>query len=134
MSICTFNHLFVVTRIFFCFCQVQEKKIKKICNFNVEPQKQTINGFNNSSNVPMSSKACSSNRITSLRLPMVVVCSLSFFFLLLATVNCLFVYASTSTFPIQITCQETNLLARCRRTYAHAHDYHINSISNNRCA
>ncbi|XP_078438954.1 serine/threonine protein phosphatase 2A 55 kDa regulatory subunit B beta isoform-like isoform X2 [Wolffia australiana] len=26
---------------------------------------------------------------------------------------------------------ETNLAARCRRIYAHAHDYHINSISNN---
>ncbi|MQL72362.1 hypothetical protein Taro_004705 [Colocasia esculenta] len=26
---------------------------------------------------------------------------------------------------------ETNLVARCRRIYAHAHDYHINSISNN---
>lgn len=24
-------------------------------------------------------------------------------------------------------------MARCRRVYAHAHDYHINSISNNRC-
>jgi hypothetical protein len=24
------------------------------------------------------------------------------------------------------------LMARCRRVYAHAHDYHINSISNNR--
>ncbi|XXG49199.1 hypothetical protein AAC387_Pa02g3447 [Persea americana] len=26
---------------------------------------------------------------------------------------------------------ETNLVPRCRRIYAHAHDYHINSISNN---
>ncbi|KAH7686406.1 Protein phosphatase 2A regulatory subunit PR55 protein [Dioscorea alata] len=26
---------------------------------------------------------------------------------------------------------ETSLVARCRRIYAHAHDYHINSISNN---
>lgn len=78
--ICTFYHLFVVTLIFLCFYQIQEKKIKKICNFNVEPQKPTINGFLNSSNVPMSSKACSANRITSLRLPMVVVCSLSFYY------------------------------------------------------
>ncbi|KAJ8477183.1 hypothetical protein OPV22_020910 [Ensete ventricosum] len=30
-----------------------------------------------------------------------------------------------------VTSQETSLIARCRRTYAHAHDYHINSISNN---
>ncbi|WOL00404.1 serine/threonine protein phosphatase [Canna indica] len=34
--------------------------------------------------------------------------------------------------PLVVTSQETNLIARCRRTYAHAHDYHINSISNNR--
>ncbi|OAY84428.1 serine/threonine protein phosphatase 2A 55 kDa regulatory subunit B beta isoform-like isoform X2 [Ananas comosus] len=30
-----------------------------------------------------------------------------------------------------VSSQETNLVARCRRIYAHAHDYHINSISNN---
>uniref|UniRef100_A0A1D1Z9X7 Serine/threonine-protein phosphatase 2A 55 kDa regulatory subunit B n=2 Tax=Anthurium amnicola TaxID=1678845 RepID=A0A1D1Z9X7_9ARAE len=30
-----------------------------------------------------------------------------------------------------VASSETNLVARCRRTYAHAHDYHINSISNN---
>ncbi|KAF2556178.1 hypothetical protein F2Q68_00013595 [Brassica cretica] len=30
----------------------------------------------------------------------------------------------------EVTSQETNLVARCRRVYAHAHDYHINSISN----
>jgi serine/threonine-protein phosphatase 2A regulatory subunit B len=38
-------------------------------------------------------------------------------------------------FPIytvkQVTSQETSLAANCRRVYAHAHDYHINSISNN---
>ncbi|MBA0722896.1 hypothetical protein Golax_003531 [Gossypium laxum] len=30
-----------------------------------------------------------------------------------------------------VTTLETNLMARCRRIYSHAHDYHINSISNN---
>ncbi|KAL4579651.1 hypothetical protein LXL04_015807 [Taraxacum kok-saghyz] len=69
--------------------EVQEKKIKKICNFNLDPSKQLRNGF-----------ICSSNAPTSLRLPMV-------------------------------TSHDTSLLARCRRTFAHAHDYHINSISNN---
>ncbi|KAL4583609.1 hypothetical protein LXL04_008187 [Taraxacum kok-saghyz] len=69
--------------------EVQEKKIKKICNFNLDPSKQLKNGF-----------ICSSNAPTSLRLPMV-------------------------------TSHDTSLLARCRRTFAHAHDYHINSISNN---
>uniref|UniRef100_A0A6V7QQZ2 Serine/threonine-protein phosphatase 2A 55 kDa regulatory subunit B n=1 Tax=Ananas comosus var. bracteatus TaxID=296719 RepID=A0A6V7QQZ2_ANACO len=33
--------------------------------------------------------------------------------------------------PVVVTGQETNLVARCRRVYAHAHDYHINSVSNN---
>ncbi|KAJ6812826.1 serine/threonine protein phosphatase 2A 55 kDa regulatory subunit B beta isoform-like isoform X1 [Iris pallida] len=33
--------------------------------------------------------------------------------------------------PVVVASQETSLLARCRRIYAHAHDYHINSISNN---
>lgn len=69
------------------FWKVQEKKIKKICNFNVDTQKP--NGF-----------ISGSNSLTSLRLPMV-------------------------------TSHDTSLLARCRKTYAHAHDYHINSISNN---
>ncbi|KAM2925100.1 hypothetical protein FF1_042654 [Malus domestica] len=33
--------------------------------------------------------------------------------------------------PVVVTGQETSLVARCRRLYANAHDYHINSISNN---
>ncbi|XP_050159238.1 serine/threonine protein phosphatase 2A 55 kDa regulatory subunit B beta isoform-like isoform X2 [Malus sylvestris] len=31
----------------------------------------------------------------------------------------------------KVTSQETSLVARCRRLYANAHDYYINSISNN---
>ncbi|MFQ6642476.1 hypothetical protein Gotur_018509, partial [Gossypium turneri] len=37
-----------------------------------------------------------------------------------------------SSSPPLVTSQETNLVARCRQVYGHAHDYHINSISNNR--
>ena len=33
---------------------------------------------------------------------------------------------------MQVTSLEANPVARCRRVFAHAHDYHINSISNNR--
>ncbi|CAN6722096.1 unnamed protein product [Malus baccata var. baccata] len=33
--------------------------------------------------------------------------------------------------PVVVAGQETSLVARCRRLYANAHDYHINSISNN---
>ncbi|XP_052726546.1 serine/threonine protein phosphatase 2A 55 kDa regulatory subunit B alpha isoform isoform X3 [Vigna angularis] len=31
----------------------------------------------------------------------------------------------------KVSSHESSLVARCRRVYAHAHDYHINSISNN---
>ncbi|XP_076938431.1 serine/threonine protein phosphatase 2A 55 kDa regulatory subunit B beta isoform-like [Bidens hawaiensis] len=90
------------------FWKVQEKKIKKVCNFNLNPQKPTSNGFLTTSSEPTSFKACFTNGgcnvplrgVTSLHLP-------------------------------TITSNETSLLARCRRTFAHAHDYHINSISNN---
>ncbi|AQK59698.1 Serine/threonine protein phosphatase 2A 55 kDa regulatory subunit B beta isoform [Zea mays] len=34
--------------------------------------------------------------------------------------------------PVVVTGQEFTHVARSRRVYAHAHDYHINSISNNR--
>ncbi|CAL4970539.1 unnamed protein product [Urochloa decumbens] len=33
--------------------------------------------------------------------------------------------------PVVVTGQDLNHVPRCRRVYAHAHDYHINSISNN---
>ncbi|XP_016687093.2 uncharacterized protein [Gossypium hirsutum] len=33
-----------------------------------------------------------------------------------------------SSSPPPVTSQETNLVARCRRVYGHAHDYHINFI------
>eukprot|EP00252_Welwitschia_mirabilis_P001044 TRINITY_DN11014_c0_g1_i1.p1 TRINITY_DN11014_c0_g1~~TRINITY_DN11014_c0_g1_i1.p1 ORF type:complete len:515 (-),score=83.04 TRINITY_DN11014_c0_g1_i1:806-2350(-) len=33
--------------------------------------------------------------------------------------------------PVVVSSNETTPAARCRRVYSHAHDYHINSISNN---
>lgn len=95
--------------------KVQEKKIKKVWNMNIEPPKSTINGFVTGSNAPTMSKPHTANgggidkhsssfpwgKISSLRLPMV------------------------------ITANETSSVARCRRTFAHAHEFHINSISNN---
>ncbi|KAH0982454.1 hypothetical protein GBA52_009631 [Prunus armeniaca] len=103
------------------FWKVQEKKVKKISEMNVDPSKAVGNGNLASSSNLGSSKthlanggcsdrsfSCLSNDISfppggipSLRLPQVV------------------------------TSHETSLVARCRRVYAHAHDYHINSISNN---
>ncbi|KAK6153603.1 hypothetical protein DH2020_013242 [Rehmannia glutinosa] len=99
---------------------VQEKKVKKISDINVEPSKAAGNGGIASSSVSSSPKQYLANGdcavqsynslsndlsfppggIPSLRLPVV-------------------------------TSSETSLVARCRRVYAHAHDYHINSISNN---
>ncbi|KAB2061131.1 hypothetical protein ES319_A10G065800v1 [Gossypium barbadense] len=96
------------------FWKVQEKKVKKISEMNLDPPKAVGNGCVASSSNSNSPTLCLANGgssgndfsfppggLPSLRLPVVV------------------------------TSQETNLVARCRRVYAHAHDYHINSISNN---
>ncbi|KAK8524851.1 hypothetical protein V6N12_029705 [Hibiscus sabdariffa] len=102
------------------FWKVQEKKLKKISEMNLDPPKAVGNGSmacssNSNSPIPCLANGGSPDRsynyldndfsfppggLPSLRLPVV-------------------------------TSQETNLVARCRRVYAHAHDYHINSISNN---
>ncbi|CAL5327859.1 unnamed protein product [Camellia sinensis] len=101
---------------------VQEKKVKKISDMNIDPSKAVGNGGIASSSVSSSPRSYLANGgytdrscnnlsndfsfppggIPSLRL------------------------------PVNVTSHETSLVARCRRVYAHAHDYHINSISNNR--
>ncbi|XP_012446566.1 serine/threonine protein phosphatase 2A 55 kDa regulatory subunit B beta isoform [Gossypium raimondii] len=95
------------------FWKVQEKKVKKVCDMNMDSSKAMGNGPIVDSSISTSSKQFIENGgyirndfsfptggFPSLRLPVV-------------------------------TSLETNLMARCRRIYAHAHDYHINSISNN---
>ncbi|KAJ6696233.1 SERINE/THREONINE-PROTEIN PHOSPHATASE 2A 55 KDA REGULATORY SUBUNIT B [Salix koriyanagi] len=99
------------------YWKVQEKKVKKISEMNVDPSKPIGNGgiasSSNSSigkqylanggdkyDLPRNDFSIPPGGFPSLRLPVV-------------------------------TCDETSLMARCRRVYAHAHDYHINSISNN---
>ncbi|CAH8332625.1 unnamed protein product [Eruca vesicaria subsp. sativa] len=82
------------------YWKVQDKKIKKICEVNSDPE-----GVASSSNSSITT-ACRGNggvpeAISSLRLPVVV------------------------------TSHESSPVARCRRVYSHAHDYHINSIPNN---
>ncbi|KAH9608838.1 hypothetical protein KSS87_004216 [Heliosperma pusillum] len=103
------------------FWKVKEKKVKKVSDMNVDATKATGNGCAANSIVLNCSKPHLSNGgyadefssscndqsfppggISSLHLPLV------------------------------ITSKETSLVPRCRRVYAHAHDYHINSISNNR--
>lgn len=70
--------------------QVQDKKIKKVCDMNVDPIKSTLNGYVGGSSVSASSKTHTSNAasslgnnlsfppggISSLHLPMVVVLEL----------------------------------------------------------
>ncbi|XP_028068652.1 serine/threonine protein phosphatase 2A 55 kDa regulatory subunit B beta isoform-like isoform X2 [Camellia sinensis] len=102
------------------FWKVQEKKVKKISDMNIDPFKAVGNGGVASSSGSSSPRPYLANGgnpdksyhslsndfsfppggIPSLRLP-------------------------------AVTSHETSLMARCRRVYAHAHDYHINSISNN---
>ncbi|KAL4194401.1 hypothetical protein AMTRI_Chr05g68370 [Amborella trichopoda] len=100
------------------FWKVQEKKVKKICDMNIAHS--ISNG-----GVAGTSAATSSK-------------------MHLANGGCpekLFNYSSNDfVFPLGgipslhlpvVASHETSLVARCRRIYAHAHDYHINSISNN---
>ncbi|KAM7255873.1 hypothetical protein ACFE04_011614 [Oxalis oulophora] len=93
------------------FWKVHEKKVKKICDMNVDQVKAVGNGSVSSTSsrtcIPngggaekSSDKSISSSAVASLRLP-------------------------------TVASHEMSLMARCRRIYAHAHDYHINSISNN---
>ncbi|KAL2462585.1 Serine/threonine protein phosphatase 2A 55 kDa regulatory subunit B beta isoform [Forsythia ovata] len=102
------------------FWKVQEKKVKKISEMNVEPSKSAGNGSIASSSISPSPKqylangGCPDRSYNSLgndvSFPPGDILSLKL--------------------PV-VTSFETSLVARCRRIYAHAHDYHINSISNN---
>uniref|UniRef100_A0A6N2M7C2 Serine/threonine-protein phosphatase 2A 55 kDa regulatory subunit B n=1 Tax=Salix viminalis TaxID=40686 RepID=A0A6N2M7C2_SALVM len=100
------------------YWKVQEKKVKKISEMNVDLSKAVgnggvasssnssigkqylANGGDKSHNLPSNDLSIPPGGFPSLRLPVV-------------------------------TSNETSLMARCGRVYAHAHDYHINSISNN---
>ncbi|XWS70262.1 hypothetical protein CRYUN_Cryun03dG0033500 [Craigia yunnanensis] len=95
------------------FWKVQEKKVKKVCDMNVDSTKAMGNGPIVGSSISASFKQSISNggcRSSDFSFP-------------------------TGGFPSLhlpvVTSHEMNLTARCRRIYAHAHDYHINSISNN---
>lgn len=83
------------------YWKVQERKIKKICDMNMDSSDAGTNGRVTDQIGPASDFIFPPGGFPSLHLPVV------------------------------ITGQETNLVPRCRRVYAHAHDYHINSISNN---
>ncbi|OEL21337.1 Serine/threonine protein phosphatase 2A 55 kDa regulatory subunit B beta isoform [Dichanthelium oligosanthes] len=84
--------------------EVQEKKVKKVSEMNLDrstaPANGSPGGVGYLSPSLSNGNALKLDGISCLRLPVV-------------------------------TSQETSLAASCRRVYAHAHDYHINSISNN---
>ncbi|XP_015071066.1 serine/threonine protein phosphatase 2A 55 kDa regulatory subunit B beta isoform isoform X1 [Solanum pennellii] len=103
------------------YWKVQEKKVKKISDMNIDPSRAVGNGSVASSSVSSSPKQCRANGGYADR-----------------SLNCLsndlsFPPGGFSSLrlPVVVTSNETSLVARCRRVYAHAHDYHINSISNN---
>ncbi|KAK4740489.1 hypothetical protein SAY87_032255 [Trapa incisa] len=102
------------------FWKVQEKTIKKISQMNVDPSTSISNGSVASSSSSGNLRAYVENGLPSER---------SFSYL-----------SNDFSFPSGgipslhlpvVTCHELSSIARCRRVYAHAHDYHINSISNN---
>ncbi|KAK6927293.1 WD40 repeat, partial [Dillenia turbinata] len=102
------------------FWKVQEKKVKKVCDMNVDPSRGLANGIvsspstSTSPDLYIANGSCSDRSFNSLgndfSFPAGGIASLHL--------------------PV-VTSHETSLVARCRRVYAHAHDYHINSISNN---
>ncbi|KAL6537494.1 Serine/threonine protein phosphatase 2A 55 kDa regulatory subunit B beta isoform [Orobanche minor] len=131
------------------FWKVQEKKIKKVSDINVDPSKAVgyigiaSSSISSSPKPHLANGVCSVQPYTSLRndlsfppggipslrLPVVVVLNsdtvLQTEYMILLQFN---IFGGRL---LGVTSSETSLVARCRRVYAHAHDYHINSISNN---
>ncbi|XP_047334407.1 serine/threonine protein phosphatase 2A 55 kDa regulatory subunit B beta isoform-like [Impatiens glandulifera] len=102
------------------FWKVQEKKIKKISEMNIDPSTTVGNNSVASSSISSSTKPNTANGVCldrSYNNPS------NDFSIPLGGISSLHL-------PV-VKCHDTSLVARCRRVYAHAHDYHINSISNN---
>ncbi|XP_038712237.1 serine/threonine protein phosphatase 2A 55 kDa regulatory subunit B beta isoform-like isoform X2 [Tripterygium wilfordii] len=102
------------------FWKVQEKKVKKICDMNVDLVKAAGNGPIAGSSTSTLSKPCIANGECTEKL--------------IGRSSTDFEFPSGGIPSLRlptVTSHEMSLVARCRRIYAHAHDYHINSISNN---
>ncbi|XP_042474701.1 serine/threonine protein phosphatase 2A 55 kDa regulatory subunit B beta isoform-like isoform X1 [Zingiber officinale] len=99
------------------YWKVQEKKVKQIAEMSLDASRVVGNGCSGSSTTnsptPSLSNGCSGSTYLSndLSFPPGGFPSLRL--------------------PVVVTSHEKSLVARCRRIYAHAHDYHINSISTN---
>ncbi|CAD6231038.1 unnamed protein product [Miscanthus lutarioriparius] len=87
------------------FWKVQEKKVKKVSEMNLDRSTAPANGSPGGVGY-LSPSLSNGNALKPGGLPLL-------------------------RLPVVVTNQETSLAASCRRVYAHAHDYHINSISNN---
>ncbi|CAH1422754.1 unnamed protein product [Lactuca virosa] len=100
------------------FWKVQEKKVKKIAdmNMNMDVSKAVGNGNVASSSSQKSSHGVNGEYTDKSYTSLTLTKDLGF---------------QSLRLPVVVTSNETSLVARCRRVYAHAHDYHINSISNN---
>ncbi|XP_019443480.1 PREDICTED: serine/threonine protein phosphatase 2A 55 kDa regulatory subunit B beta isoform-like isoform X3 [Lupinus angustifolius] len=103
------------------FWKVQEKKVKKISDMNVDPSKAMGNGSVGSSSSSSNSRPHIANGVSPDRSYSYLSNDFSFPPGGIPSLR----------LPSVVTSHETSLMARCRRVYAHAHDYHINSISNN---
>ncbi|XP_059640818.1 serine/threonine protein phosphatase 2A 55 kDa regulatory subunit B beta isoform-like isoform X3 [Cornus florida] len=103
------------------FWKVNEKKVKKVCDMNMDCSKAMENGTVECSSISTGSKLCIANG-RCINKPFKYSCT-DFSFLPGGNLSL--------HLPVVVTSDETSLVARCRRIYAHAHDYHINSISNN---
>ncbi|KAF7817397.1 serine/threonine protein phosphatase 2A 55 kDa regulatory subunit B beta isoform-like isoform X1 [Senna tora] len=99
------------------FWKVQEKKVKKVCHMNAAASHPMGNGpivgssTSNNSRPHSINGGCNNILSNGASFPYGDIQSLHL--------------------PVVVTSHETSSVARCRRVYAHAHDYHINSISNN---
>ncbi|KAL5224247.1 hypothetical protein ABZP36_010886 [Zizania latifolia] len=101
------------------YWKVQEKKVKHVAVMNLDTSRSVGNGTTNSASAS-SSRALLPNGGCSDKSS----CLNS---------DILFPPGGFPSLrlPVVMTSQDVNPVARCRRVYAHAHDYHINSISNN---
>ncbi|KAH9612454.1 hypothetical protein KSS87_011241 [Heliosperma pusillum] len=99
------------------FWKVQKKKVKKIGEMNMDTTKVAGNGS-------IASSSCSKPHLANGGFTDKLSSSLND--------DLLFPPGGIPSLHLPVvTSNEISHLARCRRVYAHAHDYHINSISNN---
>ncbi|KAG6490114.1 hypothetical protein ZIOFF_051397 [Zingiber officinale] len=100
------------------YWKVQEKKVKQVSEMNLDASMIVGNGCNGTSTT------------SGPRLGLSNGCARSNFNYLSNDLSFPPGGFPSLRLPV-VTSQEKSLVARCGRIYAHAHDYHINSISNN---